>query len=241
MTPRDPYLETRYVDPGDLYPYPGNPNAGDVDEIRGSVRRNGQYRPVITRPRPDGALEILAGHATTEATGAEVGRVRVEVIDVDDATAARIVAADNAIPRKAAVDEAALLALLDAASADGGLAGTGYVEEDLDDLRALLEETAPPPAPLDASREQGGRYDGTGVYHQGGMAELIDSYKAAPGRFIVLNYEGARYVWVVETLAALAEEFDVDSNADVLLRLLEEHTGETAPDPEGRGDCSSRR
>jgi hypothetical protein len=124
-TAPDPYRETLFVDPGELAPYPGNPNHGDVDAIRGSVRRNGQYRAVVARVLPDGTLQLLAGHATTEATGAEVGKVRVEVIDVDDATARRIVAADNALPARATMDESALFALLDAANADGGLEGTG--------------------------------------------------------------------------------------------------------------------
>lgn len=159
------YIETAYVDPTDLHPYPGNPNRADVDELRGSVRANGQYRPVIARPRPGGGYEILAGHGTTEASGAEVGRVRVEIHDVDDATARRIVARDNVRPKGSVLDDEALLALLAQADADGGLDGTGYVPDDLDDLRALLEGQAPPqPAagflpdgePQDRYREQYG-------------------------------------------------------------------------------------
>lgn len=130
------YIETRYVDPDQLRPYPGNPNRGDVDVVRGSVRRNGQYRSVVARQLPDGALELLAGHTTTQATADVEGRVRVEVIDADDATARRIVAADNQTARKATMDEAALLDLLDEAKTDGGLDGTGYTDKDLD---ALLE------------------------------------------------------------------------------------------------------
>jgi ParB-like chromosome segregation protein Spo0J len=133
------YLETVYVDPSELHPYPGNPNQGDIELVRGSVRANGQYRSVIARQLPDGTLELLAGHTTTEATGVELGKTRVEVIDADDATARRIVAADNQTARKAEMDEAALFALLKAAEVDGGLDGTGFVGEDLDDLAKLLE------------------------------------------------------------------------------------------------------
>src|SRR3954453_18053395 len=105
------YVETRYVDPDQLHPYPGNPNRADVEELRGSVRRNGQYRPVIARRLPDGALEILAGHGTTEATAAEARKARIEVHDIDDATAPRIAARDNIRPRGSVLDEAELLAL----------------------------------------------------------------------------------------------------------------------------------
>jgi hypothetical protein len=141
----DSYVETVYVDPSQLRPYPGNPNHGDVQEIRVSVRRNGQYRPVIARPGPAGAYEILAGHATTEATGAEAGRVRIEVHDVDDATARRIVTADNQTARKATMDEAALLALLDQANADGGLEGTGF--DDVEFRNLVDRQMASPPRP----------------------------------------------------------------------------------------------
>lgn len=132
------YVQTIYVDPADLHPYPGNPNHADVEELRGSVRANGQYRPVVARPHPAGGWEILAGHGTTEATGLEAGKVRIEVLDADDATARRIVARDNIRPRGSVLDEEALLALLAEAEADGGLDGTGYVPEDLGDLSRMV-------------------------------------------------------------------------------------------------------
>jgi hypothetical protein len=123
------YIDTRTVDPDELKPYPGNPNAGDVAVVQASVRANGQYRSVVARRLPDGTLELLAGHTTTRATKDELGRVRVEVIEADDATARRIVAADNQTARAASMDETALLALLDKAQADGGLDGTGFDEQ----------------------------------------------------------------------------------------------------------------
>lgn len=130
------YLETRTVDADELKPYPGNPNVGDVDVVRGSVRANGQYRSVVARQLADGTLELLAGHTTTRATKDELGRVRVEVIEADDATARRIVAADNQTARKATMDEQALLKLLDAAQADGGLEGTGF---GVDEYREVVD------------------------------------------------------------------------------------------------------
>src|SRR4051812_22932240 len=213
------YVETRYVDPDQLHPYPGNPNRADVEELRGSVRRNGQYRPVIARPRPGGGWEILAGHGTTEASGAEAGKVRIEVHAADDATARRIVAIDNTRPKGSVLDEAALLALLSQADADGGLDGTGYLGDDLDDLRALLEE-----ADTALTGPAGGRGDPDHIAHTNGLADLKDAYGAATSRLVVLSYEGARYVWAVESLAALADRYDLDSNADVVLRLLADAT-----------------
>lgn len=225
----DTYRETLYVDPDQLRPYPGNPNRADVDELRGSVRRNGQYRPVIARRLPDGALEILAGHGTTEATGAEAGKVRIEVHDIDDATARRIVARDNIRPRGSVLDEEALLALLSQAEADGGLDGTGYLDDDVDDLRALLDEadaaTRAPADPGSSPRND----DDDNITHSNGLRDLKDAYYGGTSRLVVLSYEGPRYVWVVEALAALSDRYDVDSNSDTVVALLEEATGTTAP------------
>jgi hypothetical protein len=227
----DSYIETVYVDPDALRAYPGNPNVADVEELRDSVRANGQYRPVIARRLADGTLEILAGHGTTEATGAEAGKVRIEVHDVDDATARRIVARDNKRPRGSVLDEAALLALLSQAEADGGLDGTGYFEDDVDDLRALLEELADadnPSTDSGATPREGGEQN---VRNTNGLADLKGAYFGGASRLVVLSYEGARYVWVVETLAALATRYELDSNSDVLVRLLADATDTTPPEP----------
>jgi hypothetical protein len=143
------YIDTRTVDPDELKPYPGNPNVGDVDVVQASVRANGQYRSVVARRLPDGTLELLAGHTTTLATKDELGRVRVEVIEADDATARRIVAADNQTARAASMDETALLALLDKAQADGGLDGTGFDEGE---YRELVDRVW-------GSGDGGGEYD----------------------------------------------------------------------------------
>jgi hypothetical protein len=229
------YLETRYVDPADLHAFPGNPNHADVAELRGSVRRNGQYRPVIARAHPGGGWEILAGHGTTEASGAEAGRVRIEVHDADDATAARIVAIDNTRPKGSVLDEAALLALLDQlADTEGGLDGSGYDVNDTDDLRALLDDT---PAGTPTPDEN--------IRHTNGLDDLKDAYQAGASRLVVLTYEGPRYVWVIGALTDLAREYGVDSNADVVARLLEDATGGTAPEtreevaPDGRDDATA--
>jgi hypothetical protein len=223
------YVETVYVDPAELRAFPGTPNRADVDELRGSVRANGQYRPVIARRLPDGALEILAGHGTTEATGAEAGKVRTEVHDVDDATARRIVARDNKRPKGSVLDEEALLALLSQAEADGGLDGTGYWEDDVDDLRALLEEAD---AHATGNGSRGGQPESGGegnVTANNGLADLKDAYFGGTSRLVVLSYEGARYVWVVEALAKVAALAELDSNADAVVRLLEDATGTNAP------------
>lgn len=127
------YIETIDVPVEQLDAFPGNARVHAENVLRQSARANGQYRAIVARRLEGGALEILAGHGTRDAfaaTGAEV--VRVEVIEADDAEAARIVLVDNRGNDLAGYDEAALLALLD--SFDGELTGSGF---NADDLAAL--------------------------------------------------------------------------------------------------------
>lgn len=79
-TARDPFVEQRTVDPQTLVPYEGNPNIGDVDAVRESLRANGQYRSPVTRVLPDGTLQVLAGHTTRLAAIAEGLPLRVDVV-----------------------------------------------------------------------------------------------------------------------------------------------------------------
>jgi DNA modification methylase len=123
------YIETLTVPPGDLQPYPGNAKLHDDDGLDESLDTNGQYRSVVARRLADGALQLLAGHGTTDAIARAEADVRVEVIDADDEVAHRIVLADNAYGARAGYDEVALLALLDTAQAHGGFGGTGYDED----------------------------------------------------------------------------------------------------------------
>ncbi|MGA5340425.1 hypothetical protein ACPCK3_14880 [Streptomyces griseoincarnatus] len=157
-------LETRPL--GDLTGYPGNPRRGDVGMILESLTANGQYRPLVVRELEDGALVVLAGNHTLQALAAHgpgpCGRMtrtgeeehpcalchgkewepaaQVTVYQCDDATARRIVLADNRTSDAGDYEDAALAELLE--SMDGDLAGTGYTDNDLEDLLQYLEEEA---------------------------------------------------------------------------------------------------
>lgn len=124
------FLEQRVVDPATLTPYPGNPNIGDVEAVRASLRANGQYRTPVTRRLPDGGLQVLAGHTTRLAAIAEAMPLRVDVVDADDKTARRIVLADNRTAQLSHYDEDLLLAILDG----GDLEGTGWDQAAYEEL-----------------------------------------------------------------------------------------------------------
>ncbi|MCF1597722.1 ParB/RepB/Spo0J family partition protein [Streptomyces muensis] len=123
------YTGTRDVPLEDLTRYPGNPRRGDVESIRASIRRHGQYRSLVVRDTGD-ALVVLAGNHTSDALRAE-GRTtaRCEVITCDDDTARRINLADNKLAELGFYDEEDLAAAL--AALDGDLEGTGWSQQEV--------------------------------------------------------------------------------------------------------------
>lgn len=121
----------------DLHPHPLNARTRSErarQELRDSLRLHGQYRRVVVRRLPDDRLQLLAGHGTTEQA-AELGwtHIAVEIHDdLDDATAAKIVAVDNRTSDLAGYDPAREAALLEEIQrlADGNLEGTGYLHDE---------------------------------------------------------------------------------------------------------------
>lgn len=117
-----------------LTPHPDNPNHGDVDAIAQSLTEHGQYRPIVINQ--DGV--ILAGHHVARAAQ-QLGwtDVRVERLQVTEQQARKILLADNRIADLGpGLDDTALLALLQ--QLDGDLTGTGYTDDDLDNLIAAV-------------------------------------------------------------------------------------------------------
>lgn len=122
------YLGTRDVPTVDLTPFPGNAKRGDVDTIRGSIRRNGQYRSLVVRSAPDGRLIVLAGNHTLQALILEGHpTARCEIVECDDDTARRINLADNRTAELGDYDRDGLAELL--SYLDGDYEGTGYTDE----------------------------------------------------------------------------------------------------------------
>jgi DNA modification methylase len=138
------YVATETVPVDALEAYPGNARVHDEPALDESARTNGQYRSVVARRLDGGTLQLLAGHGTVGAFRRQgAAEVRVEVIEADDTEARRIVLADNGSSRNAGYDERLLLELLDAASKDGGLGGTGWDGEAYKDLLDAADEGNP--------------------------------------------------------------------------------------------------
>lgn len=137
----------REIPISDLTSFPGNPRRGDVESIRSSIRRLGQYRTIVVRDTGSG-LVILAGNHTTRALEAE-GRatVRGEVIECSDDEARRINLADNRLAELGGYDDDDLSTLLE--ELDGDFAGTGWQQTDLDKLLADFQPDDDEPPRLD--------------------------------------------------------------------------------------------
>ena len=162
-----------------LVPYPGNAKEHDLPTLRDSLRKHGQYKPVVVQ-RATGY--VLAGNGTLAAAGAEGWTHLAAVyLDCDDDTARRINLVDNRAQELGGYDSAALAALLEPLTDTADmLAGTGY---DLDDIDALLAQAEPfiTPAGTDAAwaetdEQTAARADQLSAHQRkadAGLAELI--------------------------------------------------------------------
>jgi hypothetical protein len=140
----------------ELRPHPDNPRQGDVGAIHTSIEANGFYGSLIVQKSTQ---YVLAGnHRLVALRQAGAATVPVIEVDVDDATAKRILLADNRTNDLATYDDHHLLAILAALSDEDGLVGTGYDQDDLDALARLAAAGA---APLDPTAEWTGMPDYT--------------------------------------------------------------------------------
>lgn len=138
-----PALEQLAVPMRSLVPHPQRDRIRDQraeEAMRESLALTGQYRPVIARTvTVDGEVlaQVLAGHGIVEqAAWLCWNHVAVVIHEVDDETAARIVAIDNRSADLGSYDRRMTQELLELLP---DLSGTGYLPEDLAEIVALNE------------------------------------------------------------------------------------------------------
>lgn len=162
------YLRTADIPLDDLRPFPGNAKRHDLPTIEASLRRNGQFRPLVVRELEDGALVVLAGNGTMEAlrrhgpgrcahqrayqaarkpkTGHPCAlcadgwnqHARCELYRCTDHTAARINLVDNRANELGGGYDSAALAAI-LQDLGQDYDGTGYTDDDLDGLLEALD------------------------------------------------------------------------------------------------------
>ena len=192
-----------------LSEHPDNPRRGDDKAVADSVDANGFYGAILVQKSTG---RVLAGHTRLRvARDAGVKTLPGIWVDVDDKQARRILLADNRTSDLAFYDDEALFKVLaEALEEDGTLVGTGY---DTTTYRLLL------------AADEAGDDGMLGNVRQGlKPTDRADAYEAADIRSIILPYAGEDYGHVVEMLTQLRQQRDLDTNAEVVLQLLEEAT-----------------
>ena len=194
------------VDPKSLVVHPDNPRQGDIGAIVTSIENNGWFGTLVAQRS---TRQVLAGnHRLQAAIALDMQDVPVYWVDVDDAEAKRILLADNRVSDLATWDDTILVSLLESLANDDALLGSGY---DGDDLDALLYD-----AQLNESSL------GNLLQDNPTPTERADVIEAAGIRSVIMPFPMETYNEVVGMLAAARTDLGVDTNADVLEKLLRE-------------------
>lgn len=112
--------------------HPKNPNKGDMDRISESVEENGFYGAIVVQ-RSTGYI-IVGNHRYKAAVAADLREVPVCYVDVEDDHALRILVADNRTGEFGKRDQASLTELLKELDEGIGLEGSGFTDEEFQEL-----------------------------------------------------------------------------------------------------------
>jgi len=191
---------------GELKAHPDNPRQGDISAIAGSIQKNGWYGTIVAQ-RSTGYVRA-GNHRLMAAKSIGMETVPVYWVDVDDEQANRILLADNRASDLATYDDSALADILaNLVDTDLGLTGTGFDDADLEALLFDLDRLNPTYGTLtDDIRTVG---------------EAADAIEASGIRSVIIPFQIEQYNLVVARLAELRTKYGVDSNAEVMLKLVE--------------------
>lgn len=238
-----------------LVPFPGNARKGDVPAIRRSLKRFGQFAPLVVQASTS---YVLAGNHTHEAARLEGwDEIDAYVIDVDDAEALAINVAANKLPELGGFDEDALIAQLEELrDLDLDLLEvSGITDEELEDLIVAHEpeaEIAPPapvgtPAAGETTRQPSGDPDEVEDSYGAPTADSDRREKFDPNgerrnaarRLMVFDLPVDVFVWLSEQLEEICEARGIETNTEAVLELVAEDRGISAPrlvDGEAEGE-----
>jgi len=133
------------VNVDELCLYAGNPRRGRVDLIAEGLERYGQYRAIVAR-RADRTV-LVGNHMLRAARQLGWRSVQVLYVDLSEEKSKQLLVWDNRTSDLADNDTEALVELLEGLD---GLEGTGYEQQDLDelldelDVEPLIPEDVPP-------------------------------------------------------------------------------------------------
>lgn len=205
----------------DLRPHPANPRNGSTEAITDSLRTHGQFKPIVVTK--DGT--ILAGNHTYAAAG-ELGWDRMDTvvldIDPDSPSAKGIMLADNRTSDLGEYDDGLLLAMLQDVNESDSLLGTGYDNDDLSDLTALLAyRERESLGTLTDSIGTGAAVKADGSVTEVDMQGRAANYNNLDTRSIILSYPVDGYQNLMDCLAQVRDLAGVDTNADAVRVALD--------------------
>lgn len=171
--PPDTKLAVEWAPIDSVIPHPDNKRKGNLDTIRGSLRRHGQYKPIVVQAS---TRHIIAGNHTWKGAKEEGWEgIWIALRDVDDDEALRILLVDNKAPDDATYDDRGLAEVL--AQFGDDLEGTGWTQDEAAELRRVTGQLADESAGfLDGLSPDGygGSRGGDREYHQLGWPVTAD-------------------------------------------------------------------
>lgn len=160
--------------------HPRNARQGDVGAIADSITKNGLFGAIVVQ-RSSG-LVVKGNHTLKACRTLGMKQIPALVADINDETAHRFLVADNRTADLAAYDELLLADQLReiAAENEGTLneSGTGYDDDDLDEM---LKRLAHSMEPLDPTPKLGAKLEHRLVIlcvSEGQQAELLERFTA---------------------------------------------------------------
>jgi ParB-like chromosome segregation protein Spo0J len=188
---------TKLVKIKDCRTHPKNVRKGNLRAIRESLEAHGQYRPIVIQASTG---HVIAGnHTFMAAESLGWDEILVTSLDVDDETAIRIMLVDNRTTELASNDEAALLDLLQSLQV---IDGSGYDDDDLEDLLFKVEGNL-----------------GT-MTDSLSNSEKMDGYLARAVKSIVLPYSQEEYDQLNPMIAKVRQAMDVETNSQLFAELV---------------------
>lgn len=225
MTTTDP-RRTEYLPLSTLKPDPANPKSHDMEALDASVGRFGFVEGITLDERTG---YIVAGHGRHKAlTDMEArGETPPEGVTVSedgdwlvpvqrgwssrtDAEARAYLIASNRTSELGGWVDDSLLSALD--ELDGDFTGVGFGEDDLDDLRAKLEEVGEVIVDTPSGMKDDAEHDP--------RQKDTDDYVNEGRRLVIMDYSVSEYPLIQARLKALRTQMDVDNNAEALSSLL---------------------
>lgn len=200
-----------------LKPYANNArkHSGEqVERIAKSIVAYGFNNPILV----DSDQGILAGHGRL-AAAKSLGLTEVPVIVLDhlsEKDRRAYILADNRLAELAQWDDSVLSQELEALGAGGvDLDALGWDVEELDDLAQELEEIV---AEVVDEPVAGGDE----VKKDSSYSEFLERYQNKATRALMVEYPLEDYARLVEILGELRERWALESNAEVLAKLINE-------------------